>query len=162
MANSTKIFILILLVTGLVCSLILLPATETRAWEVVTGQVSSMLTVGDKIRLTVLLDGQTAKTDTTTENLQSTTSETTSKSTQDAPATNSITLEVESRNLPPQLKEGDYIRIWSKPGSLQKPWRISSSRGHDPTGVRSRLHGRGRQSGGNSGRSGGKGGHGGH
>ena len=162
MANSTKIFILILLITGLVCSLILLPATETRAWEIVTGRVSSMLTVDDKIRLTVLLDGQTAKTDTTTENLQSATSETTVKNTQDASATNSITFEVESRNLPPQLKEGDYIRIWSKPGSRLKPWRISSNRGHDPTGVRSRLHGRGRHSGRNSGRSGGKGGHGGH
>ena len=162
MANSSKIFILILLLTGLVCSLILLPATETRAWEVVTGRGNSMQAVSDKIRLTVILDAQTAKIGTAAEDPQATTSETTAKTAQDAPATSSITLEVESRSLPPQLKEGDYIRIWSKPGSLQKPWRISTSRSHDPTGVRSRLHGRGRQSGGNSGRGGGKGGHGGH
>ncbi len=162
MANSSKIFILILLVTGLVCGLILLPANSAQAWEVVTGRISSMQAVGEKVRLTVLLDTQTAATDIATEEQQAKTGKTTLKSDQSNSATNSINLEVESRNLPPRLKKGDYIRIWSKPGSLQKPWRISTSRGHDPTGVRSRLHGRGRHSGGNSGRSGGKGGHGGH
>ncbi len=161
MANSTKILILNLLASGLVC-LILLSATQARAWEVVTGRVRSMLTVGDKIRLTVLLDEQSAETDSAGENRQSTTSETTIKTTQDTPTGNAVTFEVESKNLPPRLKEGDNIRIWSKPDSPRKPWRISTNRGHDPTGVRSRLHGRGRHSGKNSGRGGGKGGHGGH
>jgi hypothetical protein len=56
MANSSKIFILILLATGLVCSLILIPAAETHAWEVMTGRIRAMHTVGGKTQLSILLD----------------------------------------------------------------------------------------------------------
>ncbi len=162
MANSSKIFILTLFVTWLVCSLILIPAAETHAWEVMAGRISSMQTVGDKIQLTVLLDASTTKTDTATVDPKLETSKNTRETDTENPAVNSFNLEIESRNLPPQLKEGDYIRIWRKPDNPQKPWRISSSHGHDPTGVRSRLKGRGRLSGRGSGRGGGKGGHSGH
>jgi len=162
MANSSKIFILTLFVTWLVCSLILIPAAKTHAWEVMTGRISSMHTVGDKIQLTVLLDSQTAATEITTVDPKLETGKNTRDTGTENPEPNSLNLEIESRNLPPQLKKGDYIRIWTKPDNPQKPWRISSSRGHDPTGVRSRLKGRGRHSGRGSGRGSGKGGHGGH
>ena len=159
MANPSKIFILTLLVAWLVCSLTFIPAAETYAWEVMTGRISSMQTVGDKTQLTVLLD---APTDAATIDPQLETDKNALKTDTGNPASNSLNLEIVSRNLPPQLKEGDHIRIWSKPDCPRKPWRISSSRGHDPTGVRSRLRGRGRHSGRGSGRGGGKGGHGGH
>ncbi len=162
MANSSKIFILTLFLTWLACCLSLIPAAKTHAWEVVTGRISTMHTVGDKIQLTVLLDSPTTKTDTTAVDPRLETIQNTQETGTENPAVNSLNLEIESRDLPPQLKEGDYIRIWSKPDNPQKPWRISSSRGHDPTGVRSRLKGRGRLSGRGSGHGGGKGGHGGH
>jgi len=161
MANPSKIFILTLLAT---CSvyLVLIPAAETRAWEVMTGRISSMQTVGDKIQLTILLDSQTTATETTAAEDKVENRRNPRKTNTETPVTNSLNLEIESRNLPPQLKEGDHIRIWSKPGCPRQPWRISCRRGHDPTGVRSRLKGRGRHFGRGSGRGGGKGGHGGH
>ncbi len=73
-----------------------------------------------------------------------------------------IDLEVPRQELPPRLKEGDLIRIWKRNDNPSKPVRISYGRGYDPTGVRSRLSGRGRRSGGGRGGGGGKGGHGGH
>ena len=161
MANSSKIFILILLVAGLACSLVLIPAAETHAWEVMTGRISTMHTVGEKTQLTVLLGAQSTETEAASVDSQPETNGSSKETATGNPAANSLDLEIASRDLPPQLKKGDYIRIWSKPDSPQKPWRISSSRGHDPTGVRSRLKGRGRHSGRGSGR-GGKGGHGGH
>jgi len=162
MANSSKIFILTLFVTWLACCLMLIPATKVHAWEVMTGRVSSMHTVGDKIQLTVLLDTPTTKTGTTSVDPQLVNNQNTRDTGTENPAANPLNFEIERRYLPPQLKEGDYIRIWSKPDNPQKPWRISGHRSHDPTGVRSRLKGRSRLSGRGSGRGGGKGGHGGH
>lgn len=162
MANPSKIFLLTLLLTWLVCSLILIPAADTLAWEVMTGRIGSMRTNGDKIQLTVLLDVPTSKTDAVTGDSQLAASNNTRETDTEKPAANSLEIEIENRNLPPRLKKGDYIRIWSKPDNPRKPWRISSSRGHDPTGVRSRLKCRCRLSGRGSGRGGGKGGHGGH
>ncbi len=161
MANSSKIFILILLLSSLVCSLILFPTTEAKAWEVITGRISSIQAVGEKTQLTILLNSQNSEM-LTPAGQQAENDKTASKTDADQATANSIDLEIETRDLPPQLKKGDYIRIWSKPDNQLKPWRISSSRGHDPTGVRSRLQGRGRHGGRSAGRSGGKGGHGGH
>ena len=162
MANSSKIFILILLATGLVCSLILIPAAETHAWEVMTGRIRAMHNVGGKTQLSILLDTPSAATAAAAADPQPAADGSSGETATGNSAANSIDLEIATRNLPPRLKEGDYIRIWSKPGCLDKPWRISCCRGHDPTGVRSRLRGRGRHSGRGSGRGGGKGGHGGH
>ena len=97
------------------------------------------------VHLTVLTDSQPD------ESQKSVTSDISIKTT--------INLEVPSAELPPRLKEGDLIRIWRESDNQLKPLRISYSRGYDPTGVRSRLSGRGLRS--SAGRSGGKGGHGG-
>ncbi|MCK5681314.1 hypothetical protein KAI46_10945 [bacterium] len=152
MANTSKILILALLGVGILFSPIFMPAAESLAWDVVTGQVSSIFKLGTKVRLTVLLDAQPGKESTKI---------TPAPPNNDSPAT-TLELEIFSVNLPPRLKTGDYIRIWTHPDNPQTSWRISRSRSHDPTGVRSRLQGRGGQSGRKSGRGGGKGGHGGH
>jgi len=162
MANPVKIFLLVLSGLGLLfCILILMPATQALAWEVVTGRVSSMTKQGDKVQLTVLLDAPVAAKSTSTETQPQTAGRSISKSVSDNSA-NSIDLELKSNNLPPRLKPGDNIRIWKHPDNPQKTWRISFGRGHDPTGVRSRLCRCGNKPGRGSRRGGGKGGHGGH
>ena len=118
---------------------------EVQAWELVCGRINTMVEVDGKIHLTVIT---ASKVDESQESTPSNILQTT------------IELEVPRQELPPRLKEGDIIRIWKQSDNPSKPVRISYSRGYDPTGVRSRLSGRGRRSGG--GRGGGKGGHGGH
>ncbi|MEA3334226.1 MAG: hypothetical protein U9Q58_11620 [Pseudomonadota bacterium] len=121
---------------------------QARAWELVTGRISSMIEVNGNIHLTVLTDSQAEKS-------QESTSSNTAQTTLD--------LKVPRQELPPRLKEGDLIRIWQRDDNPAKPVRISYGRGYDPTGVRSRLSGRSRRSGGgHGGGGGGKGGHGGH
>ena len=145
---------------GITLSLIFIPTAETMAWDVVTGQISSIHKIGNKSRLTVLLDSHSRKIEATSVDSQPKTTGSPAKATTTKSKANSIDLEIDNQDLPPQLKKGDHIRIWSKPDRPQKPWRISKSLGHDPTGVRSRLKGRGRHSGGRG--SGHGGGHGGH
>ncbi|MEA1921683.1 MAG: hypothetical protein U9N63_03425 [Pseudomonadota bacterium] len=117
---------------------------QARAWELVCGRISTMVEVNGKIHLTVITDSQTAKSpESTSAKISQTT----------------IDLEIPRQELPSRLKEGDLIRIWKQNDNPSKTVRISYGRGYDPTGVRSRLSGRGRRSGG--GRGGGKGGHGG-
>ena len=106
-----------------------------------------MVEIDGKVQLTVITDSQADKS-------QESTSAKISQTT--------IDLEVPRQELPPRLKEGDFIRIWKQNDNPSKTVRISYGRGHDPTGVRSRLSGRGRHSGGGRGGGGGKGGHGGH
>ncbi|RLB71943.1 MAG: hypothetical protein DRH03_05290 [Deltaproteobacteria bacterium] len=122
---------------------------QARAWELVCGRISTMAEVNGKIHLTVITDSKAAQS-------QESTSAKISQTT--------IDLEVLRQELPPRLKEGDLIRIWKQNDNPSKTVRISYGRGYDPTGVRSRLSGRGRRSGGGGGRGGGKGGggHGGH
>ncbi len=117
---------------------------QARAWELVCGRIRTMVEVNGKIHLTVITNSQADKS-------QESTAAKISQTT--------IDLEVPHQELPPRLKEGDLIRIWKQNDNPSKTVRISYGRGYDPTGVRSRLSGRGRRSGG--GRSGGKGGHGG-
>ncbi|MCK5540410.1 MAG: hypothetical protein KAI69_05730 [Deltaproteobacteria bacterium] len=117
---------------------------QARAWELVTGRISTMVELDGKVHLTVITDSQADKGPT---------------STKISPTT--IDLEVPHQELPPRLKEGDFIRIWQQNDNPSKPVRISYGRGSDPTGVRSRLSGRSRRSGGGGG-GGGKGGHSGH
>ena len=146
MARSFNILILTLIGAGILLFLDAGRPNKARAWEVVTGRITTMLEVNGKIHLTVLTDSQSNdSSEPTPSNLS---------------AQTTINLEVPREELPPRLKEGDLIRIWKQSDNQHKPLRISYSRGYDPTGVRSRLSGRGRRSG--SGRSGGKGGHGGH
>lgn len=143
MAKSFNILILTLIGAGILLCLDALRPGEARAWELVTGRISTMVESNGKVHLTVLTDSQS--NDSPNSNLSTQTT---------------IDLEVPREELPPRLKEGDHIRIWNQIDNPHKPLRISYSRGYDPTGVRSRLSGRGRRSG--SGHSGGKGGHGGH
>ncbi len=144
MARSFNILILTLIGAGILFLLDAGRPNQARAWELVCGRISTMVEVNGKVQLTVLTDSQADKS-------QESTSSKISQTT--------IDLEVPRQELPPRLKEGDLIRIWKQNDNPSKPVRISYGRGYDPTGVRSRLSGRGRRSGG--GRGGGKGGHGG-
>ena len=123
---------------------------QAQAWELVCGRISTMVEVDGKVQLTVITDSQADKSqESTPTNISQTT----------------INLEVPRQDLPPRLKEGDLIRIWQQNDNSSKSVRISYGRGYDPTGVRSRLSGRGRRTGGGrggNGGGGGKGGHGGH
>ena len=117
---------------------------------------------GDKVYLTVILDSRTDKKTAPAIDTQPQITGVTSETITDGPPATTVSLEIENSNVPPRLKQGDHIRVWRYPDNPQKTWRISFGRGHDPTGVRSRLCG-GRRSGGRgSRRGGGKGGHGGH
>ena len=145
MARSFNILILTLIGAGIILFLDAGRPNDARAWELVTGRISKMVEVNGKIQLTVLTDPQA------NDDHKSTTSNILTQTT--------IDLEVPRDELPPRLKEGDLIRIWRQSDNQLKPLRISYSRGYDPTGVRSRLSGRGRRS--SASRGGGKGGHGG-
>ena len=146
MAKSFNIFILTLIGVSILLFTGVLRPNEARAWDLLTGRVKTMIELDGKVQLTVITDSQLESSQ------KSTSSETSTQTT--------INLEVPRDELPPRLKEGDLIRIWQQSDNQLKPVRISYSRGYDPTGVRSRLSGRGRLSG--TGRGGGKGGHGGH
>ncbi len=146
MAKSFNILILTLIGAGIIFFLDAGLPNKARAWELVTGRISTMVEVNGKVQLTVLTDSQAD------ESQESTSSNISTQTT--------IDLEVPRQELPPRLKEGDLIRIWRQNDNSLKPLRISYSRGYDPTGVRSRLSSRGRRSG--RGRGGGNGGHGGH
>ncbi|MBN2810044.1 MAG: hypothetical protein JXR80_11180 [Deltaproteobacteria bacterium] len=121
---------------------------EAAAWELLSGQVKTMVAVGDKIHLTILTEPQTEV-----------------KAGADDPFSakaeipSTLDFEVLREELPPRLQEGDFVRIWQAGDNQLTPIRITSSRGYDPTGVRARLSGRGRLSG--ASRGSGKGGHGG-
>ena len=146
MARSFNILILTLIGAGIILFLDAGRPNQARAWELMTGRITTMIEVNGKIHLTVLTNSQS--------------NDSPKPAPSNLPAQTTIDLEVPRAELPPRLKEGDLIRIWKQSDNQHKPLRISYSRGYDPTGVRSRLSGRGRRSG--SGRSGGKGGHGGH
>ena len=145
MAKSFNIFILMLIGVALLLGTDFLRPQEANAWELVTGRIKNLVEVNGKVQLTVITDPQPE------ENQTSTTSEISPQA--------AIDLELPKEERPPRLKEGDLIRIWQHSDQQLNPVRISYSRGYDPTGVRSRLSGRGRLSG--SGRGAGKGGHGG-
>ncbi len=146
MAKSFNILILTLIgVASLLLAGVLSP-DAAQAWELVTGRVESMTEVNGNIHLTVLTDSNSEETQT---------------SANPKPLNQTIiNFEVPPEDLPKRLKEGDLIRIWQHSDKQLKPVRISYSRGYDPTGVRSRLSGRGQLS--SRGGGGGKGGHGGH
>ena len=147
MARSFNILILTLIGAGMLFFLDAGRPNQAQAWELVCGRISTMVEVDGKVQLTVITDSQADKS-------QESTSSNISQKT--------INLEVPRQDLPPRLKEGDLVRIWQKNDNSSKPVRISYGRGYDPTGVRSRLSGRGQRSGGGRGGGGGKGGHGGH
>ncbi|MEA3347829.1 MAG: hypothetical protein U9Q39_02075, partial [Pseudomonadota bacterium] len=147
MAKSFNILILTLIGAGMLFFLDAGRPNQAQAWELVTGRISSMVEVNDKIHLTVITGSKAAKSqESTVAQISQTT----------------IDLEVPRQELPPRLKEGDLVRVWKQSDNPSKPVRISYGRGYDPTGVRSRLSGRGRRSGGGRSGGGGKGGHGGH
>ena len=147
MARSFNILILSLIGAGILFFLDAGRPNQARAWELVCGRISSMVEVNGKVQLTVITNSQAEKN-------QESTSSNSSQTT--------IELEVPRQELPPRLKEGDLIRIWKHNDNPSKTVRISYGQGYDPTGVRSRLSGRGRRSGGGRSGGGGKGGHGGH
>ena len=146
MARSFNIFILTLIGAGILFSLDAWQPDKARAWELITGRINTMVEVDGMVHLSILTDSQP------NESQLSISSNISTQTT--------IDLEVPRQELPPRLKEGDLIRIWTQSDNPYKPVRISYSRGYDPTGVRSRLSSRGRRSG--SGRGGGNGGNGGN
>lgn len=146
MAKSFNLFILTLIGFGIFLTTGVLRPAEAQAWDLITGRVKTLVEVDGKIKLKVVTNSQLNKSQETASS--------------DITDQETIDFEVPREELPPFLKEGDLIRIWQKSDNRLKSVRISYSRGYDPTGVRSRLSGRGRHSGG--GRGGGKGGNGGH
>ena len=131
MVHPRKLFLLI------VALLLLVPhPARARGWELVTGRIQSLVREGNQLTLTLEPDKASG--------LKS----------------SPITLEVPAEACSGELKKGTQVRIWSKTkGSGATVYKISASRGCDPTGVRLRLRKHGHRFGG---RRGGRGGHGGH
>jgi len=127
---------LLLLIAGLL--LLLAPSRAgARGWELVTGRVQEILRHGEQVTLILEPDAAAAE------------------------SPEPVSLEVPAGSCPEKLQPGSRVRIWSKTkGSGTTVYKISASRGCDPTGVRLRLRRHGHRFGG---RRGGKGGgHGGH
>ncbi|MCD6269066.1 MAG: hypothetical protein J7J71_02910, partial [Deltaproteobacteria bacterium] len=82
---------------------------QARAWELVTGRISSMVEVDGKVHLRVLTTN--SQVNKSLEVTYADASQTT------------IDLEVPRQELPPRLKEGDLIRIWKRNDNPSKPVR---------------------------------------